>query len=452
MLLEQSGGPRLAPEDFAACSGARTNALYQTNSDNPEEPAQFLRLDEARYGDIGLVTMSMGGNDAGFGDIIRDCVTRLSLAGTVAAALEAKTALAIVGVLHHGECQDAQNAGFNTGLGQLDGTNPNNSAAGPQCGMDCDATKKCPPQSTQDANPLACNPYNLIQLYETLRVRAPYARILVLGYPRQFPPGQGDPSQRDPCQHIDGADLEWANKTVTDKLNATIEKNIVAANANGAGVEFVPTVDKFLPHPQECGTPIPGGTAFNGVLPELAREGDIAGWFHPNKLGHQLLADAVLEKLKLPSSFTAPARPDPTRPCPPTPCTVITPDGGIRITISRVYQYSRGTQQLPPLPGGPISNRGTSLHIHLDVTGRNAVNLDLINDFDLVSSTGDTSSSNFNEGQFNAGCPGGGAQSTAILGSHGSFDGPLCFNAQRGEPATALRVKIGTNDLLVPLK
>ena len=56
--------------DFGACSGARTPDFYQPRA-SWNEPAQLDRLNAT----TGLVTFSIGGNDAGFSTIFSKCVT-----------------------------------------------------------------------------------------------------------------------------------------------------------------------------------------------------------------------------------------------------------------------------------------------------------------------------------------------------------------------------------------
>lgn len=55
---------------FVACSGARRDDLNQPNSSNDDENPQMDALSE----DTSFVTVSIGGNDLGFADVVRDCV------------------------------------------------------------------------------------------------------------------------------------------------------------------------------------------------------------------------------------------------------------------------------------------------------------------------------------------------------------------------------------------
>lgn len=55
---------------FAACSGATQDDLTDDNDSNDHENPQLDDLDD----DVSLVTMSIGGNDLGFADVVKDCV------------------------------------------------------------------------------------------------------------------------------------------------------------------------------------------------------------------------------------------------------------------------------------------------------------------------------------------------------------------------------------------
>lgn len=55
---------------FAACSGAEMPELADANPDNTGEQPQLDWLDD----DVSLVTMSLGGNDLGFADVLKDCI------------------------------------------------------------------------------------------------------------------------------------------------------------------------------------------------------------------------------------------------------------------------------------------------------------------------------------------------------------------------------------------
>jgi streptogramin lyase len=63
----------LAPMTFKACSGAVTNDIFEPNATNPAEPAQLSWL----RSDTKTVTLTIGGDDAGFVPILERCVAAL---------------------------------------------------------------------------------------------------------------------------------------------------------------------------------------------------------------------------------------------------------------------------------------------------------------------------------------------------------------------------------------
>lgn len=287
----QNAAPIPDDADFVACQGAKIQALFHYNVDNPSEPPQVDRLNVGAVestgqpgGPVGLITLSIGGNDVGFGPIIQHCLWANLFASS---------------------CNASEQHALDVNLHWIDGTYPGNAPAGPSCGYTCDATKKCPPGS-------GCNPENLVQVYQTLRYLAPHARILVLGYPQEFRLNNS-PS----CKGISRADQKWANTNLTDALNKVIQANIQAANA---GIEYVNAVPYFLHHEQECNVGDPQ-SGFNGLL-NLGLGLDYEGYFHPSKFGHTLLAQAILDKLShpAPTGYPSPPSPSPSvTPVSPTP-------------------------------------------------------------------------------------------------------------------------------------
>jgi hypothetical protein len=55
---------------FKACSGAATNDIFNANETNPTEPAQLSSLSSGTK----IVTLTIGGNDAGFPWVLEHCV------------------------------------------------------------------------------------------------------------------------------------------------------------------------------------------------------------------------------------------------------------------------------------------------------------------------------------------------------------------------------------------
>lgn len=148
---------------FGACSGAITTDYYEDNhGGNEGEGPQRDHITE----NTSLITLSMGGNDFGFGNVMAECVKR--------------------------------------GLG-----------LGAACGPDATA-------ETQAA--IDAKIEKLIQMYRDLEADAPDgARILVVGYPRLFPE---DPT--GPTWGIAQRDQGWLNEMgayVNDAIRTAIAES-----------------------------------------------------------------------------------------------------------------------------------------------------------------------------------------------------------------------------------
>lgn len=156
------------------CSGARMGAevdddtdddteggaIFGANPDNTGEGPQIDALDD----DTSLVTMSIGGNDLGFGDVLSDC------------AINGER-----GVPGIAQCQDTWDA-------------------------------------TLDERIAALKP-QLVALYTDMRERAPNARIVIMGYPRLF----HDPPSEPLSNLLFVEDQLWMNGKA-DALNAMLRE------------------------------------------------------------------------------------------------------------------------------------------------------------------------------------------------------------------------------------
>lgn len=128
-------GRRSSPGTWAfwACSGARLRDMTNANRLNPQEIAQLDRVAPPGKSDpnVGLVTLTLGGNDAQFNIVWISC-------------LASRVALPLVG-----RCEGNWRAFVAAAIQRLRATLP--------------------------------------PVFRALRARAPRARILVLGYPNPFP-------------------------------------------------------------------------------------------------------------------------------------------------------------------------------------------------------------------------------------------------------------------------
>lgn len=198
-----SAGAGLAPYDDAGCGRSPRAYPRLVRFTGPADVEVFAceaarvadvaaQAGAARWGqDVGLVTLTVGGNDVGFVDFFAACGLRLA-------------------------CFDQPYGGFSTLA------------------------------AWSDARREALGPA-LSALLVDLRARAPQARVALLGYPQLLPaqlgPGPG-------CQVLDrafDAGERAALRDATEALNATL-----AGAAAAAGAVFVPVADEFAGQ-EACG-------------------------------------------------------------------------------------------------------------------------------------------------------------------------------------------------------
>jgi lysophospholipase L1-like esterase len=229
-------GPRVAEAkgltlDFHACQGALTKDFYTPRNSTWGEPRQLNHL----KADTGLVTFSIGGNDAGFADVLAECILGFELLPFNTCYKDEKVLKPV---------RDA--------IARLDG---------------------------RASTPGDITPYNT--LYGDVRRASPRATRVAVGYPHFYTASGSDrtflPGGR--CEGVKKADQRWMVEKI-DELNGIIERN-----ARRNGLLFANPNPRFNGH-ELCG----GGTEWiNGVLSD--------GKFHPTASGHQAIADAVLAKL-----------------------------------------------------------------------------------------------------------------------------------------------------------
>ncbi|NUP00869.1 MAG: SGNH/GDSL hydrolase family protein, partial [Nonomuraea sp.] len=173
---------------FYACSGATTRQLL--SGQYGQEP-QITRVGPS----ASLVTLSIGGNDAGFTDVLTGCIVKL----------------------------------------------PWSSA--------------CVDQDAEVARRIADLRPSLYKVLGELRARAPRARVIVLGYPRPFP---ASPTQVvDNLSVADQLWLNGVTRKLNDTVGAVAaeyDRGLAGLGAPGS-VEYVDAYEAFTGH--EAGTPQP---------------------------------------------------------------------------------------------------------------------------------------------------------------------------------------------------
>lgn len=208
-----------------ACSGALTADIATANPDRPAEPAQDTALQDATE----LVTLTVGGNDAGFKQVLDACSYQPSGNG-----FGCQYDYPMVSALY-------------ARMGALGGS----------------GTEQAP----EDDRDIVA----LSDLYISIANKAPNAKVFVGGYPRLFGPNVGDYQSNGaapsgygcvltPGAVVDYDDAQWLNQ-VADDLNTTIQAAVTAAQTAGKSVYYV-SPSLFTTH-RQCDS---GAEWINGVF------------------------------------------------------------------------------------------------------------------------------------------------------------------------------------------
>ncbi|MBV2153876.1 SGNH/GDSL hydrolase family protein [Kitasatospora sp. SUK 42] len=232
-------GLDLAPGDFrdVSCTGARTGDLTgPQQTEGGANPAQLDALTQATR----LVTLGIGGNDAGFTQVITEC---------------AKDNLvdAVKGLVGNGQADAPCRTHYSSG--GTDQLQARVDAAGQQIG----------------------------KALQEIRRRSPQARVYVVGYPTLLP---GDPASCRPVlgSTIAAADLGFLAEKERE-LNGMLKQR-----AEAAGAVFVDVAGPSAGHDM-C-----AGEDARWVEPPLPARG--LAPVHPNAKGQEAVAAVVLKAVK----------------------------------------------------------------------------------------------------------------------------------------------------------
>lgn len=215
---------------FRACSGAVINDFYQPNSSNAGEPAQLSWINDH----TNLITLTIGGNDVGFADVMKYCALHTPLQRS---------------------CKDAYNTKVTAAIDHLASRDPN-------------------------------DPQTLQSLYTAIRDKATNAHVIVMGYPRLFPKNPPkDCGTGVPNLTFSRSDMVWMNKSA-DKLDQVIKDAAI-----DQGFTYIDVNSAFEGH--ELCTP---DRYLNRAI--VATRDSILKWsFHPNLTGQRKEATLVKDWL-----------------------------------------------------------------------------------------------------------------------------------------------------------
>ncbi len=237
-------------ELFVACSGAVKHDLYAPHrrGDRADAVVVAPQLDDKVHPEVGLVTLSIGGNDVVFSKVVVHCFL-------------------------HVDCLDST---FRS---------PRDDP-----GRDLRFPPTQPLRSWAD-DALVLVRTKVDDLYPKLRAQFPNARIIVVGYPYLFPDRGAPVFDLSDCQSILRRFSRGERRDVRalqDELNATLYEAAV-----GAGIEFVSPAAGWNGH-EPCGT---DAQYTNSIKPfvqfETAANIVDGGTFHPNAAGQRELARLV---------------------------------------------------------------------------------------------------------------------------------------------------------------
>jgi PKD repeat protein/lysophospholipase L1-like esterase len=221
--------------DFGACSGAVINDLSVSSAlDRPpytDGISQLGRLGRSTK----LVTIGIGGNDMKFSDILTGCI--------------GSTLLDRINPFSDTSCQEKYGDDLERNYAALvDGG-------------------------------------RLKAIYEKVREQAPFARIVVVTYPRFYVDGgSGNSWTDDYCAGLRRTDQRWVNAGIRRLDDA------ITGAAGRLGLQVVDIYDTPQGH-ELCGA---SDTHFLNGVKILAKVES----YHPNAYGHQLIADAVAAQLR----------------------------------------------------------------------------------------------------------------------------------------------------------
>ncbi|MFE3103863.1 SGNH/GDSL hydrolase family protein [Nocardia tengchongensis] len=194
--------------------------------------------------DTTLVTLGVGGNDIGFGQLVKDCV----LAGTL---------------------------GTGSGTGSL----ATGSASG-SAGAVAEVVAGCKNKyGAEMPGRLSMTAAKLAQLLAAIRAQAPQARIVLVGYPKILPDNASLCAGRQP---VLTGDVDWIRESVVGGLNTMLRSQ--------PGTTYFSTYELYDGHDVCEAVPdrwVNGTSVDNG-------EG---AQFHPNQYGHAATAQKMVATL-----------------------------------------------------------------------------------------------------------------------------------------------------------
>jgi hypothetical protein len=241
---------------FVACSGAISAQVFL----HPQKAGYPVQGAGTLNGKVGLVTLTMGGNDLHFSDVLKFCLKN----------------------------PGCMNEVFRP------------SAIQPGQGQD-DTPKAMKLSSWADAM-VPIIRARLTAMFTEIHRLAPNARVIAIGYPHLLPPGSGDATELECVPLLNS--IRAGTRAAIDKVQDTFNHTIYEAAA-ASGIEYVDPALLWSGH-EACG---PAGAWINPGLVRGTSAGP--GSFHPTAAGQIAFASILacyLNTYKTRPATTASAR------------------------------------------------------------------------------------------------------------------------------------------------
>lgn len=248
-----------------ACSGATSTVAYNKSYNGLVEVQKPQLYEQAAERAVDAAFLTIGGNDIGFSDIIKQCVV-----GHPRLTVDRPRFTQLLSVW-----------GLASALPQLEWST--------RC-VDDPAFAEKYESLIDNRIPELTDTY--VQVMEALNSSSALdqregqvAPLYVLGYPQVFPEAQWVSF----CPFFDPYEVDWANSLV-DRLNDRIEAAVERAAGAGWRIAYVDTIqESFLPDSTAC--PRPSTPSFMNALDEqlvsVVGDREVQEFMHPNALGYR---------------------------------------------------------------------------------------------------------------------------------------------------------------------
>lgn len=277
-LLAASAAPRFANARSVACSGATTLDLFLDSSTDTGQLAQLKALNEQTT----TVTVTIGGNDAGFARVLAACLYSPSAHTQTRIDAERKSVV-------RAEGKELAEAGRGSSLNVAAAARRGKLGCAPV--LDPIVSVLIESLSGRPGAPQVPGVVSIPVVLTAIHAIAPNAAILIGGYPKLFGRTPTDPqgcrvSAELPI-YLRSSDTDWIRKKAA-QLNRVIKVSAASARQEGIDVRYVNTSRAFARH-NLCDSK---QAWINPLVLSFGPSLVAPGSFHPTVRGHIAAAGA----------------------------------------------------------------------------------------------------------------------------------------------------------------